>query len=160
MFVLIIFAIFFGTLFWYFGGDQIKDEFPYYLKRLTRETATVKVGTKTLTAEVVKTPSALAQGLSGRETLPQGRGMLFVFSKPGVYSITMRGMRFPLDIIWVRDGKIVHLQNNAPAPDQNEEPAVFTPSAESTHVIEAAQDFIESSGAAIGVEVTIEYKKN
>lgn len=44
-------------------------------------------------------------GLSYFKSLPQDQGMLFLFNKPGVYPFWMKGMNFPLDIIWLKRGQ-------------------------------------------------------
>lgn len=38
--------------------------------------------------------------------------MAFVFDTPGQYGFWMKDMRFPLDILWVRNGKVVHKEGN------------------------------------------------
>lgn len=55
-----------------------------------------------------------AQGLSGRKSLPAGGGMLFVFNKAGRHSFWMKGMNFPLDFIWINDGRVVDITANVP----------------------------------------------
>jgi hypothetical protein len=63
--------------------------------------------------EVVSTPDALSQGLSGRTSLPQRQGMLFVFPKLEVHSMWMPNMYFPLDIVWIdNEKKIVKIEEN------------------------------------------------
>lgn len=63
--------------------------------------------------EVVIKPEELSQGLSGRTTLPQRQGMLFVFAKLEVHSMWMPNMYFPLDIIWLdAEKKIVKIEEN------------------------------------------------
>lgn len=44
-------------------------------------------------------------GLSYFKSLPQDQGMLFLFDKPGIYPFWMKGMNFPLDIIWLKRGQ-------------------------------------------------------
>ena len=44
------------------------------------------------------------RGLSGRSFLPEGRGMLFVFEKPGRHGFWMKDMKFAIDIIWIDEG--------------------------------------------------------
>lgn len=72
----------------------------------------VKVGPVRVQAEVVSSPEKLYQGLSGRPDLPAGRGMLFVMPELAVQSFCMRGMRFPLDILWLAPGRVVGLAKN------------------------------------------------
>ena len=40
--------------------------------------------------------------------------MLFVYDRPQPIGIWMKDMRFPLDIIWIREGRVVHIEPNAP----------------------------------------------
>jgi PST family polysaccharide transporter len=69
--------------------------------------ATVRIGTTTIAAEMVRDTEAIRKGLSERDALEPGRGMLFIFPKPKKYRFWMRGMRFPIDIIWIREDKVV-----------------------------------------------------
>lgn len=65
--------------------------------------------------ELADTDEKRALGLGGRDGLCDGCGMLFRFDAPGRYAFWMRGMRFPLDILWIRDGKIVFIEKNVVA---------------------------------------------
>ena len=58
--------------------------------------------------EVVDTPESRTLGLSGRENLPAGSGMLFDFERASNYCIWMKDMRFDIDIIWLDEsGKVL-----------------------------------------------------
>jgi len=74
----------------------------------------VIAGRVSLTVELARTPEQQIRGLSGRPGLKSGNGMLFVYDRPQPVSIWMKDMRFPLDIVWIRDGRIVKLEKNAP----------------------------------------------
>jgi len=67
--------------------------------------------------EIVDTPKKMASGLGERDILCQECAMLFVFSEKATYPFWMKGMRFPLDIIWFdsMDGRIAHIEKNIPA---------------------------------------------
>ncbi len=81
----------------------------------------VMVGETPFVVEVVETPESRAQGLSGRESLADGTGMLFVFKKEGVRSFWMKEMNFPLDMVWIDAAcTVVHISEDVPppAPDQ------------------------------------------
>jgi uncharacterized membrane protein (UPF0127 family) len=67
-----------------------------------------------LTVEVCRTEEQKVRGLSGRAGLKPGRGMAFPYERPRPVSIWMKDMRFPLDILWVRGGRIVHIEKHAP----------------------------------------------
>lgn len=83
---------------------------------------------KTYQLEVATTQEERAQGLSDRGSLCDRCGMLFLFEEPGELTFWMKGMRFPLDIVWLLDGTVVHLEKRVP-PDfpeiryQNAKPA-------------------------------------
>lgn len=54
--------------------------------------------------EVVFSPKAKSLGLSGRQDLVWGTGMLFVFNEESDLSFVMRAMNFPIDIVFIRQG--------------------------------------------------------
>jgi len=65
---------------------------------------------KTIQVECAVSPSALARGLSGRQTLDSGHGMLFIFPKLGKQGMWMPDMYFALDIIWLDENlSVVHI---------------------------------------------------
>src|SRR3989338_2245510 len=67
--------------------------------------------------DLAQTPAELKKGLSGRASLPQGEGMLFVFENDDKHSFWMNDMYFSIDIIWLAaDGKVVHIASNL-SPD-------------------------------------------
>lgn len=72
----------------------------------------VTVGQVKVQAEAVRTPEKLYRGLGYRKELPAGRGMLFLMPLVTVQDFCMRGMQFPIDIIWIVQGRIVGLEPN------------------------------------------------
>ena len=64
--------------------------------------------------EIVKTPSAMYQGLSNRPSLCRDCAMMFVFPESDQRTFVMREMNFPLDIVFLNDGKIVKIYRNLP----------------------------------------------
>lgn len=56
---------------------------------------------ETFIVEIARTDEERNLGLSGRETLPEGRGLFFIFNIPGKYGFWMKDMNFPIDIIWI-----------------------------------------------------------
>ncbi|MEI7750247.1 MAG: DUF192 domain-containing protein [Candidatus Moraniibacteriota bacterium] len=92
----------------------------------------VTVGGRTFSAEVADTPASRELGLGLRDSLCSDCAMLFRFDAPGIYPFWMKGMRFPLDLAWIRDGKVVFIEKNIPADST----AIMTPDAEAFEVIE------------------------
>jgi len=77
---------------------------------------TIWVGDALVEAEIASSPAAQAQGLSGRAALHEGKGMLFSYAEPLIPTFWMKEMRFPIDIIWIRDGMVVDISPHLPAP--------------------------------------------
>ena len=57
--------------------------------------------------DVVDTPESRRLGLGGRDSLGSDRGMWFVFDNPSEAMFWMKGMHFPIDIVWVTDNLVV-----------------------------------------------------
>ncbi|MDO8537023.1 MAG: DUF192 domain-containing protein, partial [bacterium] len=58
-----------------------------------------------------------ARGLSGRESLNEGEGLLFLFDGFGNYGIWMKDMKFAIDIVWIKNDRVVGFAENvAPEP--------------------------------------------
>ncbi len=52
-------------------------------------------------------------GLSGRNSLADNAGMIFIFEKDGNYDFWMKDMNFPLDMVWISaDFHIVGVEKN------------------------------------------------
>jgi uncharacterized membrane protein (UPF0127 family) len=76
----------------------------------------VRIGSAMYQVEVAATSAAQSKGLSGRPSLAAGQGMLFPFSPPRSEVFWMYQMNFPIDIVWIRDGKVVGFVERAPVP--------------------------------------------
>lgn len=108
----------------------------------------------TVKAEVAATDKARRSGLSDRESLSETAGMLFIFDKPGPYAFSMNGMRFPLDFIWMYNGRIVDITQNVPVPIGVS--PVIQPNSFVTHVLEVNAGFVARHNVTIDdlVEIT------
>jgi uncharacterized protein len=115
----------------------------------------IKIGEAVLAVEVADTDSARRQGLSDRENLPNGHGMLFVFSKPGVYGFWMKDMKFPLDFIWLKNSVVTQVVANVPAPTpQSPQPVNLQPNSEVDGVIEVPAGWALQNGVKAGVQIS------
>src|SRR5258708_1067157 len=76
--------------------------------------ATVTINNHIFNVEVGRSIPDTEKGLSGRASLGQDNGMLFIFGHADYYAFWMRNMKFPLDIIYIRDKKIVSIINSVP----------------------------------------------
>ena len=75
----------------------------------------VTVGDASVRAEVAADEASLQRGLSGRDRLGAGDGMLFLLPDDSP-SFWMKGMRFPLDIVWIKNGRVVDVTADIPPP--------------------------------------------
>lgn len=71
---------------------------------------------RTFAIEVADTPAKRELGLGERDSLPADQGMYFPFGASQRWVFWMKGMRFPIDIIWIQDGKIVDIEGSVPVP--------------------------------------------
>ena len=101
------------------------------------------------------TPEEQARGLSGRVSLGENEGMLFVFPAPGRHYFWMQDMRFPIDIIWVGEDKhVIFVEKNAsPASFPNS----FGPNADSKYVLEVNAGFADLHYLKVGDEVQLDF---
>lgn len=83
--------------------------------------------------DIAATDEERALGLGGRESLCDTCGMLFVFEEPGQPGFWMKGMRFSLDIAWLLDDTIVHIERHVPFDDQK---TTYRPDTEANQVLE------------------------
>lgn len=110
----IILAIFAGVVFFQFrakpNNKSISQKSP---------TSSISINGRTFKIEIAKTLDEQQVGLSERDSLPQDQGMLFVYDKPDFYNFWMKNMKFPLDIIFIRDNKVVSVAQSAFPPGPN-----------------------------------------
>ena len=77
----------------------------------------VSVGGASFAVEIASRPEDRTRGLSGRDSLADGAGMLFVFESGRASSFWMRGMRFALDFVWIGDNcEVVEIHADVPPP--------------------------------------------
>ncbi len=119
-------------------------------------TGTVAIAARVnLTVELARTPDEQIRGLSGRPSLKPGHGMLFVYARPQPVSIWMKDMRFPLDILWIRAGRIVKIEKHAPPLRPGGPERIYTATADL--VLEVPAGFADRERIHVGevVEATL-----
>jgi uncharacterized protein len=67
-------------------------------------TANLRISGAPLTVEIADTPQALENGLMFRTSLPEDRGMLFVFDEPRKATFWMKNTKIPLSIAFIDSG--------------------------------------------------------
>jgi uncharacterized membrane protein (UPF0127 family) len=120
---------------------------------------TITVGGKTLNVEIANTAALRTEGLGDRSLLAADNGMLFVFDEKNVEpGFWMKGMFFPLDIIWINDGVVAKIDKNIPAPaagTPDSELKVYYPTTPIDYVLEVNAGFSDSNGLKVGSQVIL-----
>lgn len=120
----------------FFGGRESE----YYL---------VRIGTKNFKLEIADTEEKQIKGLSGRDSLPENQGMIFLFDKPASYGMVMDGMKFPLDFIWLRGKSAVDIRPNVHLDECLYSRPCY-PQSEADTVIELNAGMVARTGVKIG----------
>ena len=113
----------------------------------------VCIGKACVLAEVADTPAKRVKGLMFRDSLPQGKGMLFVFEQEKVHGFWMKNMHFPLDLLWINSAKtIVDIYPHAlPCKDICK---TLAPRAAARFVVEVNAGFVAKNRVQVGDSVS------
>lgn len=118
-----------------------------------KKTTALNSKTLSIVATISRTPEERKKGLGERESLEINKGMLFVFDTSDNWAIWMKGMKFPIDIIWIDENKkIVSIaQNVVTQPGKKDsELAIYKPSAPAKYVLEINAGLANANGLAAG----------
>jgi len=79
-----------------------------------------------LKVELARTRAEKTLGLSGRTSLAEGRGMLFLYPDRRVRTFWMAGMKISIDLLWLKGGEVVGVESRLPAPEPGQRPRSVT----------------------------------
>jgi len=117
--------------------------------------AWLEIKGRRVSVEIARTAAEQAKGLGEREALAWDHGMYFEYSTPAFYSFWMKGMRFSIDIVWLRDGRIVGFETNIPFEEGGNGPTL-RPRELVDAVLEVPAGYSVASGWGIGDRVLFE----
>lgn len=122
--------------------------------------ATVEVAGKIFKVDIADGPTERLIGLSGRKSLKEDSGMLFIFDKKLIIPFWMKGMRFPIDMVWIEDDVVIGMQKNIPVEEKavGENIRYYPPSA-IDKVLEINAGISDKIGIAVGDKVIINVPK-
>lgn len=140
--IIFVIFIFFATALWFFSvriysihGNKIEK---------------IKIGKNIFYAEVVADREKLQNGLGGRNFLCEYCGMIFRFSQSGKYPFWMKDMHFPLDIVWIKENKIVHIEKNVPKNFSG----ILSSQIEANEILELNANMVDKTGIKIGDKIS------
>jgi uncharacterized membrane protein (UPF0127 family) len=109
----------------------------------------IKVGEASFNVEIADTPTLRAKGLSGRDYLPTDSGMLFVFPYSAVEKFWMKGMKFPIDIIWIKEDLVVGMTIGA-EPEEGPDYTIYSSPEAIDKVLEINAGLVQKLGIKVG----------
>lgn len=148
--LVILLIVIFGALYVSFNFDQFSYLFSSSILTPQKK---LQVKDQTLNIELADTASKRAKGLGGRESLPEGWGMLFVFPQEGRYRFWMKGVKFPLDFVFIKEGGVVDLLKNIPPPQPGQSTQslpVYEPVVPVNMVLEVNSGFVDKYNIKVG----------
>lgn len=110
--------------------------------------------------EVASTEREIEEGLMFRTSLPKDTGMIFIFSPARPVTFWMYHTLIPLDMLFIKDGKIIKIFEQVP-PCRSENPRDCPtypsgPGITVSEVIEVNGGYIKQHGIKLGDQVTYE----
>lgn len=113
----------------------------------------IVIGEHRLEAEVVATPEKRSIGLMFRDTLPENRGMLFVFAGPYTGTFWMRNTRIPLSIAFInQERRILNIEDMQPFDEVTQ----HAPQGAAFYALEVSQGWFAARGIRPGDTVVFE----
>ena len=117
----------------------------------------VRIGSLEFVVEVAADSDTQIKGLSGRESLDAGTGMLFVFENEKRFRFWMRGMEISLDMIWINsECRVVDVSENVPPPERDtplKDLPRYSPESPAKYVLEINGGESSDRGLLIGDHV-------
>ena len=104
--------------------------------------------------EIADNLAKQVQGLSGRDSLCENCGMLFVYANPQILRFWMKDMKFPLDIIFIKDQKVSEIFEYVPVPQPGKEIPWVQSSEYTNAVLEVNAGFVSTNRIKISDPVS------
>ena len=115
------------------------------------EHSAITIAGTTVSVEIPLTKNSYKKGLGDRDELGEKSGILFLCLTDPYPKFWMKGMKFPIDIIWIDENFVVSDITRDVSVDSF--PEYFMPSQQSEHVLEVNAGFIEEHSISIGDRV-------
>jgi uncharacterized membrane protein (UPF0127 family) len=110
---------------------------------------TLSVGSGVLEVEVAATKDQRAQGLMHRTSMPDSRGMLFVYPAPAYFCMWMKNTRIPLSVAFIdAQGQVINIANMAPQTE-----TTHCTQRNATYALEVNQGWFGQHGVTQGTQV-------
>jgi uncharacterized membrane protein (UPF0127 family) len=114
------------------------------------------VGEQVVQVEIRDDEAERELGYSGRKSIGDNEGMLFVFGELVQPTFWMKDMQFSLDVLWIREGRVIQIEENVPHPTQAQ-PVISTmiPQNPIDMVLEVPSGWVSRTGVRVGDQVSL-----
>lgn len=112
-----------------------------------------------LNIELADDKEKRTKGLGYRDSLATDSGMLFLHEQESRFSYWMKGMRFPIDFIWIKDDTVVDTTTNAypPVEGQSDDTLVrYSPSVAVNKVLETNLGYVAQNNIQTGDKIILQ----
>ena len=112
-----------------------------------------------MNVEVADNPLMLRAGLAFRDALSSGWGMLFIYDRADFHRVSTQHYRFPVDLIWLDEGKrVVHIIQQAQPCIQETCTSYGPPPEKARYVIASHAGFVQEQQLTPGAELRFTLK--
>lgn len=130
--IIFLFIILIGMLFGIYFTQNSKNG-NIFMNNAPKAT----INNQTFNIVIAKDSKEKEIGLSDKKDLADNEGMLFLFETSDYYSFWMKNMKFPIDIIFIKDDKIINIYENAQPPKSpNDDIPIYQPKSPADKVLE------------------------
>jgi hypothetical protein len=116
--------------------------------KIENRTKNLLIASTTISIEIASSSEQMMRGLSGRMSLEDGKGMLFIFNDLGNHGFWMKEMYFPIDIIFINENfDVVGIKKSLLTSTY---PEIFGEEFVSKYVLEVPAGFVDKNQIKVG----------
>lgn len=109
----------------------------------------LSLGSGTLDVEVAATKAQRNQGLMNRASMPESRGMLFVYPVPVHFCMWMKNTKIPLSVAFIdAQGQVINIADMAPQTE-----TTHCTQRNATYALETNQGWFARHGVGAGTQI-------
>lgn len=109
----------------------------------------LSAGTGNLEVEVASNKAQRSLGLMNRVSMPESRGMLFVYPAPAYFCMWMKNTKIPLSVAFIdAQGQVINIEDMAPQTETN-----HCTQRNATYALEANRGWFARHGVSAGSQV-------
>ena len=109
----------------------------------------LSAGTGNLEVEVASNKAQRSLGLMNRASMPESRGMLFVYPAPAYFCMWMKNTKIPLSVAFIdAQGMVINIEDMAPQTETN-----HCTQRNATYALEANRGWFAKHGVSAGSQI-------